>query len=627
MQKSFVTAFFILFSTVAQAQVAVTAKLDREQVRPGEVFYYTISVSAGDGNAAVQEPRLPNFGNFEMLSQNQENEMRSLFSNGKFQVQRSVNFRYGLTSIQPGTYDIGPAEVVVGGQAYKTNPVRIVVNESAPPAGGGGTPGQDEEMNDVDSLFSQLLRRQMGRQGGGGGAGGSARGSVVDLKDAFQIQVEVDKTSMYVGEQVTVSWYLVTRAQIADIDTLKYPAVEGFWREDIELATRLNFKPEIINGISFDRALLASFALFPIKPGTAKIDEYTAKCTVFAMTAFGGTGQQVQTKSSQVVPITVLPLPTEGKPADFSGAVGNFRVAATVDNTAATVGSPVSYKIRFEGRGNAKMIELPKIAWPDSLQAYEPKSNTKFFPDGRSFKEYEIILVPRQAGTIIIPATKVSFFDTNTKKYYTESTNEISLMVQPGTGQQTIAGAPLADIEKSETANRKPTLPALALEMQDSGEFTVAQRITGWSIFGLFGMLFLGWRTFVEFGSSKKRDGLRKRLNSKFAEIEKRLSKGDKRGAAVEMTNTIYFVLGELSGLGGASRELSVLLQKAPPSFRREVAEPLQKLMALIEMIGFAPDEVVRQVSGQSDLKQVVSQLKSLLSRSLDYEFDEEAGA
>jgi hypothetical protein len=128
----------------------------------------------------------------------------------------------------------------------------------------------------------------------------------------------------------------------------------------------------------------------------------------------------------------------------------------------------------------------------------------------------------------------------------------------------------------------------------------------------------------VEFGNAKKREGLRQRLKKKFEEVEKKISKGDARGAAVEMTNTIYFVLGELSGLGGASREMAVLLEKAPPSFRREVAEPLQKLMGQLEVLGFAPDEVIKQTGAKNDLKQFVSQLRSLLNRSLEYEFEEE---
>lgn len=628
-----ISAFFFILCLVgivpsqAAAQVNISASVNRNQVRPGEVFYLTLAINTGDANVNIDEPRIPDLRNFEILNVQQGSEMRSVFSNGKFQVQRSQNYQYTLTALQPGQYTIPPIEVGVGGQIFRSQPVVVTVSESAPSGRGGGGGGADEEEPDpfqeMDEMFSQLLRRQLGKRPGAGGT----RGGPVDLKDAFYIQVEVDKTTAYVGEQITVSWYLVTRAQIADIDTLKYPAVEGFWREDIELATRLNFRPEIINGISYDRALLASFALFPHKAGPAKIDEYTAKCTVYAINALGGGGQQVQVKSSQVVPITVLPLPTEGKPADFTGAVGEFKVNAQVENTAATVGSPISYKIRFDGRGNAKLIDLPKIPFPAAIQSYDPKSSTKFFPDGRSFKEYEIILVPRQAGEVKIPAVTMSFFDPRTKKYYTEKTNEIVLNVAPGTGTQTIAGSPLQNSTSVEPEKIvKPTLPGLILQMEDSGEFTLAQRMAGWTVFAFAGFVFLGWRYFVEFGTGKKREGLRKRLKDKFSQVEKKMAAGDTRGAAIEMTNTIYFVLGELSGLGGASREMAVLLEKAPPSFRREVAEPLQKLMQQVEILGFAPDAVVAQMKSQNkgDLRQYMSELKALLNRSLEYEFEEE---
>ena len=66
-----------------------------------------------------------------------------------------------------------------------------------------------------------------------GFSGAGESGEAIDPKDAFFIQAEVDKSEAYVGEQVTASWYLYTRGMIRDLDTLKYPALKGFWKEDI----------------------------------------------------------------------------------------------------------------------------------------------------------------------------------------------------------------------------------------------------------------------------------------------------------------------------------------------------------------------------------------------------------
>ncbi len=90
----------------------------------------------------------------------------------------------------------------------------------------------------------------------------------------------------------------------------------------------------------------------PIKPGTAMIDEYKIKSRVrLPSQGLGGFyGRPYEyTKSSAAVPIKVKPLPTEGRPSDFTGAVGQFEVHATVENTTAPVNQPVSLKVRFEG--------------------------------------------------------------------------------------------------------------------------------------------------------------------------------------------------------------------------------------------------------------------------------------
>ena len=109
----------------------------------------------------------------------------------------------------------------------------------------------------------------------------------VDGGELFFIDVEVDKNQVYEGEQVTATYYIYSRGRVTEIDTLKYPTLAGFWKEDIELATRLNFRPTIINGIRYNRALLASYALFPIKAGKAVIDPYKAKCKVVNAPSFG----------------------------------------------------------------------------------------------------------------------------------------------------------------------------------------------------------------------------------------------------------------------------------------------------------------------------------------------------
>ena len=93
------------------------------------------------------------------------------------------------------------------------------------------------------------------------------------------------------GEQVTANYYIYVPSKyvLTSFDAVKYPNLQGFWKEDIEMAQSLRYESVVVDGILYNRALLASYALFPIKEGRAKLDEYKAKCDM-AISGFMGLG-------------------------------------------------------------------------------------------------------------------------------------------------------------------------------------------------------------------------------------------------------------------------------------------------------------------------------------------------
>lgn len=333
----------LFWSCFASAATKVIATVDRDAVSEGDSFVYSINVSSDSGNPRMDaEPKLPDLAGLELVNASSSTESKSSFINGKFSVELTRSFEYQMQAPKKGTYKIGAATVIVDGQEYKTQPITIKVNADA---GGGQVQRQarrgrnvdplDDQGDEVEDLFNQLLKRHMR---------GAPGGEQINPNDAFFIQVDVDKNKAYAGEQVTASWYLYTRGQIADIDTLKYPDLKGFWKEEIEMATRLNFQQAVVNGVVYQKALLVSYALFPIKAGKAVIDPYRAKCTVVLGGPFGFGRSVPFTKASHPIPIDVLEVPKEGRPAEFSGAVGNFQVTAELDQQSAPANQPVTLK-------------------------------------------------------------------------------------------------------------------------------------------------------------------------------------------------------------------------------------------------------------------------------------------
>jgi hypothetical protein len=606
------------FAVLGMAQeVTVKASVDRNQMRPGDTFTYSISISS-EGSASFDAPRLPDLSGFEVLSSWQGSEMRGTFVNGQVKTQRSQNFNYMLSATREGSFTIGSAEVVVGGQSLKTNPIQIQVSPSAPQGPAQAQQNESQVEDEAEDLFSQLLRRRFPQRGRGQGGGVPTQ---VDPNEAFFIHVDADKSRVYAGEQVTVSWYLVTRMQIADIDTLKYPSLSGFWKEDIEVSTRLNFRPEVINGVQYQRALLASYALFPIKPGMAKIDEYRAKCRVIGISAFGAPHDQQITKESPVLNLEVLDLPAAGRPESFTAGVGDFTVTAKVDVPEVAAKTPVTYKVRLEGRGNAKTTDLPKLKLPETVQVYDPKAETKFFPNGRSYKEFEVLLVPKEPGVLKIPPLTLGFFDPEKKSYYTQTTSELTVNVTKALDTGVIPSEELAGKSKNEPT--RPTLPELILLAEEPAGLSTASRIGVWG--GLFAMTAFGLvgYGFQQVRRREKRENLKQQIQRRLITVRGLAERGDWRSVGVESTNLVSAVLGEIAGLGGATFEFAKLVEQAPPSFKREVAPSLQRLVSRLEILGFAPESVVGELKSPAQLKKLIDETELLLLKASKYDFSQ----
>jgi hypothetical protein len=602
--------------------VSVSANVDRNQMRPGDTFTYSISVSS-ENNLNMDDPKLPDLSAFSIVNSWSDSQVMGTFTNGQVQTLRTQNYKYMLATRAPGAFTIGAAEVTVGGQVFRTNPITIQVDNNATDNSqaqgvpqqrqrGGQIPPEEEAtqgMDDIDDLFSQLLKRR-----------NFGRGENIDPNEAFFIQLETDKQKVYQGEQITATWYLVTRAQIADIDTLKYPALTGFWKEDIELATRLNFRPEIINGVRYNKALLASFALFPIKPGKIDIDEYQAKCRVLSANAFGMPQEGNITKESKRLSIDVMALPAEGKPKDFTGAVGQFEVTSKIEDNVFKTNQPLAIKIRIDGVGNAKMADLPNVAWPEGIEVYDSKSQMKFHPNGRSFKDYEILLVPRNAGAIQLPEITFHFFDPVQKNYYSRSIPARTIDVLKGEGYQEIESSPLKMSEKNDAPDVRH-LPEVLFTSEEVKPIPLAAQIGIWSGMYTVGFLSLFLYGFFSFRRKDRRENLMQLINRRLLKVNKLLSDNNSKEFSIELTNTIYSVLGEVAGLGGASYELSKLIERAPPSFRRDLAPEIQKLMSQLEIIAFAPEKIVGDLKSKKNLESLRGQVEKVLKKAAEYDF------
>jgi len=615
-----------LWTALSFADVQVSATVDRNEMGMGDTVTLSVSIKS-DEPIQTDEPRVPHLNGFQLVhNYNDGGESMQLRSGpGGMQFEKTYrqNFNYVLTPDRPGTVTIPGFELTVDGKTYTTQPIKMQIAKEGsgaaqPPP---GMPNIDQLMDDEEDAFNTLLKNR------GQEPGPTARNLKVNPNEAFFIHAEVDKTEVYEGEQIVVNWYIYTRGNLMALDRLKFPDLKGFWKEIIEEVPALNFTQEVINGVPYRRALLASHALFPIKPGNSVIDEYKIKAQVQIPTnpfsAFGFGRPYTFSKSSERVKITVKPLPVEGKPDSFSGAVGQFEARTKIEGNSFPVNQPFTLKVRFEGNGNAKLIELPPLNLPKGIEIYDTKSDAKYFKNGSSFKEFDVLLIPREEGELTIPAMSFSIFDPVQKKYVTKATDPITVKIianpnGAGPNKDTSYNAGKEDDKTPTAAVKKNQLPDILVSWDRSaGDSFSDRKIAVWSAIYLFIFALLGWKARREFGWGQKQQDLRAEVQKRFKKIHGKIDQGKWREAGTEMTNAIYHVLGVVSGQGGATVEIQKLLDQSPPSLRRELGAELSRLIEICQILSFAPEGVVGKLKDPNELKKSSKDIEKTLLQAL----------
>jgi hypothetical protein len=600
--------------SLAAEDVEVTASIDRNQVGVGDVINLVVSVSA-QNSVNVEQPQLPDIPGLELINESSGMETRSSYTNGQFITQQSRNFTYMIAVLKPGKIVIPELHLTVDNKSYTTKRIELTVSNQRTQQQPRGRARPDPFSmfdDDEEELFRQMLQRHFP-----GAPGGQQQVTPPsNPNEAFFIQAVVDKHKAYVGEQVTVGFWLYTRGQIRDIDTLKYPDLKSFWKEELEMSTRLNFEQAVVNGIVYQRALLVSYALFPIKAGKAKIDPYKAKCTVLTPSTFGFGRPYVFTKASKEIEIEVEDVPTQGRPANFTGAVGHFRASAAFEPVTGITNQPVTLRVRFEGQGNAKLIELPKLDLPPSFELYDQKSQAKFMKDGTSYKEFEVLIIPREPGVFNIPPVQMAVFDPDTKKFTTAATQPLNITV---TGQ---GGAPVPPAAMKGTS--QPNTPSEPQLPGPSGALETASTRGPLASILLTIMIFAGviaslaYTAWKRLRSKPKKLSLQLVLNRRLKNIRTLLDNKEYRKGGVEMTNAAYYILGQLSDLGGASRELSALLEKTPPSLRNELSGSIHDLLAQCEALSFAPETMIGDMTSSAKLEALLKQFETVWRKAIE---------
>lgn len=411
LRKLFLLSFFSITALISAAETVEFTASAPNVVVHGQTFQLVYSV-----NASAKDLRLPEIADFEIVAgpfQQSSSETRVI--NGKMSSSKSFRFTYTLLSKKEGEFSIAPASISVDNKKYSSNSLKIKV---LPPE----KSSSDEAKNSSSATSNSLT------------------------DDNLFMRAQASRTTLFEQEHVLITYKIYTKVDLVSIENLKFPDFKGFLMQEIDLPKDKQFSMENYNGKNYNTIILRQILLFPQHAGTFDIEKMACDAVVRIRNArrsrsffddfFDSYQDVLKPLSSQSLKLEVKNLPAP-KPDEFSGAVGDFKLQATISADEVSANESVTVKLKISGNGNLKLVKNPAVKFPADFEVYEPRVENNFANSTAGVsgsKTIEYLAIPRHDGDFVIPAVKFSYFDTASKTYKTLQSDEFKLKVNKSAG-------------------------------------------------------------------------------------------------------------------------------------------------------------------------------------------------
>ena len=388
-----------MFTVWAADDVTVTLRLDRVEATLSDTVRMEIRVSGS--RKSDSPPVLHGLESF--LVTNGGTSSRMEFINGK--VNSGIDYTYFIQPRKIGEFKIGPIKVNVDGKTYESESQALVVRTASQPSS-------------------------------------SDRGPVF-------VQASISSQDIFVDEQTLYTLKLYYRVNIGNL-SLGLPEMEyvSFHQLGRPLEYQSTYEGRTYQVLEIRHAMMVSkqgdFIITPsrLKMTVRQADSRSRLGNFFNDSFSGFSSNRPLTLTTDPINLHVNPLPKEGRPADFTGLVGTFQVASTLEPSTLKAGESATLTIQVKGRGTVNRIpdlELPEM---DFARTYsdQPVLETEQSRQGiMGTKTMKWALVPENTGEYKVPLLSLSFFNPETKKYHVLVTPTHYLSVLPGESEESVA--------------------------------------------------------------------------------------------------------------------------------------------------------------------------------------------
>lgn len=489
MKRVFLTAVMAIATVCAWAQT--TIRVDVPNVVAADEQFTVVFIVEGDKSPS--DFQWSQGDDFQLVWGPQTGRSTSVqIINGKSTRSSQYTYTYILMPKKTGSFTLPAATAKIKGKEITSEAatVEVVSNGSSSGSSQGGSSSSGSS---------------------GAVPGGRTDATGISDEDIF-MRLTLSRSDVVVGEPITATLKLYQRVNIAGFEDARFPSFNGFWSQEVESPTNIEFTRESYNDMIYNTAVLRKWVLVPQQAGQITIDPAELVCLVSVRVSSGGpasifdgffddyrTMRKRVYSSSAKVNVSALP---SGAPASFGGGVGKFTISAALSKDSLTTHEAASLTVTIKGRGNVSLLEAPKVTFPPDFEVYDTKvtENTDKASGGTSgSKTYEYPFIPRSHGDFTIEPVTYSYYDVSQGRYVTLKTPPVNFTVKKGRESDAEAAvvAPGVTRHGVKSLNEdiryvSTRLPALSAK----GDFFVGSGLFWAMTAGAVAVVFLMWLLF-----------------------------------------------------------------------------------------------------------------------------------
>ncbi len=574
----------------ANARVEISAEVSSRRISRDDIVVLDVTVTTvvpvrggtlgGSGYDEFIEPAMEGF-NVSGTSTSQSTQIT--FGSGTAEKVTSHTRKYNLRPTKTGKLRIGPATVRVGNRRYSSRPIVVEVSEGqVPPPAGPSTdvvpPAED--------------------------------GSVF-------VQVHADRKTVYLGEQINLSWFAYHESQLVGFAPVRIPSFDEFLVEEIyQIGPKTRSERRVIEGREYGVTPLYKKAVFPKKTGTLKISPLEVRLET-VRTRYQLRREAVQRRSAPVE-LEIKPLPVDGRPDGFSPYnVGDFSISSSVDRNKVKAGEAIVLKLVVEGKGHPADLEIKPLEEIEGfkLRQSEPVVEVESGDVIRGRKVFEYVLIAVESGKREIPPVALAYFNPRSESYHVAETQPLTVEVEGDLKTDTLDGAAAGEVNvlmrsikpirtKARIRNR------LGYRFHSTWFFNLLVLFPPAVLLGVFFFFRLRER-FNRETDAKRWRRVKGKIRQRFRTARRKMLDGDGSGFFAEVSRVLLEIVGEKLGenvRGLTSDELQDLLLSK--GFGNDLAEEVIRELQVCDFARFA-----KAASSTEEMEETLKRVRGVCGR------------